>query len=145
MNIWKTISKLLLFWAVLVLNLWSQGTCCFMNSQESNGLRKTDLQLASCFHACLFLSDYKPHTSIVFPSFIQLFTECPRVPGTACGTELMIQFCVEMFPSSSAMSVLTLCTACLSRSKKKKKKKKQNYFFVEVNIIPYVCEYQDKA
>ena len=120
MNIWNIISKLLLFWAVLVLNLWSQETCCFINSQESNGLRKTDLQLASCFHACLFLSDYKSHTSIIFPSFIQLFTECPGVPGTAYGTEFMIQFCVEMFPSGSAMSVLTLCT-CLSRSKKKKK------------------------
>lgn len=129
------------FWAVLVLNLWSQETCCFINSQDSNGLRKTDLQLASCFHACLFLSDYKPHTSIIFPSFIQLFPECPGVPGTAYGTEFMIQFCVEMFPSGSAMSVLTLCTTCLSRSKKRKK----IYFFVEVNIIPYVCEYQDKA
>ena len=45
-----------------------------------------------------------------------------------------------MFPSGSAMSVLIYVLHVLAEAKKKK-----NYFFVEVNIIPYVCEYQDKA
>lgn len=90
MDIWKIISTTVTFWAVLVLDLWSQGICCFINCQQRNGLRKNKLQLASCFHACFSLSDYKPHSSVFFPSFTQLFTECPRVPGTAYGTELMM-------------------------------------------------------
>lgn len=108
-------------WTALVLALWlHKETYCFINCKERKGSRKTQLQLASCLHACFPLPHYNPHTLVFFLSVIQLFIECLRVLGTAHGTELSkyVVLC-QMFLCGSAMFVFILRATCLSRRKER--------------------------